>query len=105
MEEAITLGLAVTILTCTILAGGIGLSIHGAIGLFRDARSGDWVMGAMLMGLALFLAACLIGAIMAYRYFSGPTFELLKAEWRCTATQVVADEDGDSVVCVQYSRR
>jgi hypothetical protein len=99
-----TLGMTIIAILSTLLIGGAALSAHGAIGFFRDAGSGDWVMGILLVALALLLMACEMGAIMAYRHESGPTFELLRSDWRCTGSHVVQDDDGDYTVCDQYSR-
>ena len=100
-----TLGLTITAILCLVLGASAALSAKGALDAFtgRDPL-GDAVQGAILTILSLFLIACLLGTVAAYRYLSGPTFGLAKSEWRCSKARLVKDDDGDYTVCDQYSR-
>jgi len=100
-----TLGMTIMIILSIVLIGGALASAYGAARLFTEDLSDSWMMGGLLVALALILTACELGAVMLYRYESGPTFELLKSEWACTSSQVVQDDEGDSTICNGYSRR
>lgn len=100
-----TTGFTISAILCIIFGVGAVVSARNAWHMFAGNNPyGDAVMGVMLAMLALFLVACLLGTIGAYRYLSGPTFELMRSEWRCSKARVVKDDDGDYTVCEQYSR-
>lgn len=96
-----TTGFVITAIFVLLFIVGTICCIVTAIHSFNDGDTWGWLMEG---GFGLFLAACLIGTVSIYRYESGPTFELLRSEWRCSASHVVKDDDGDYTVCDQYSR-
>lgn len=101
-----TIGLAIALVLRLALGIGVLNSLRNAVTAFsgRDpyADAGD---GVMEIVIALVLVVCLLGVVAVYRYEPGPTFQLTRADWTCSRSHVVRDDDGDYSVCDQYSRR
>lgn len=100
-----TTGLIFTILICLLLTTGSVVagfdSWRNLTGRKAYSTTGDAILSGMV---AVLLFACLFAAIGIYAHETGPGFELLKSDWRCTRTHVVQDDDGNYEVCDQYSR-
>jgi hypothetical protein len=97
-----TAGFTITAILVLLFGVGTVACMVAAMRSFSERDTAGWVMEG---GFGLFIAACLVGTVAIYRYESGPTFELLRSKWRCSASHVVKDDDGDYTVCDQYSRR
>jgi len=93
---------AVVVMLAVTVAAGAVAAVIGARAMFRQKDAmGGWVLSTGA-AICIVMLMCM-GAV--YRYETGPSFELLKAEWRCSRSHVVTDDDGDTTVCDQYSRR
>lgn len=90
------------------LAFGVGaiacvrMALTAFSGRDQFSDKGD---GVIYLIFAMMLVVGVLIDIAAYRSATGPAFKLMKAEWTCSRSHVVRDDDGDYSVCDQYSRR